>query len=210
MDPWIRSNKMDTILVTNTRAYSNGSSVAADIAQMIAEKGKKVALIDADLHRPILHKIFDLPQGLGLSDVLNNHRSPLSVLQHQVHNNLAILTSGRDPIADFDLFNSNKMRSHLRQIKHEYDKVIIHGPPFFYAETLALATLVDSVVMLIHPGYNKTETSRAIVDKFQRTGAAVIGVVMREQPRYQAKQSAFIDQLLAFDKQSRQVPDSDI
>lgn len=206
MDPWLRSNAMDTVLVTSTRAYSNGSSVAADIAQMIAEKGKKVALIDADLHRPLLHKIFDLPQSLGLSDVLNNHRSPLSVLHQQENSSLAILTSGIGPLADFDLFNSQKMRSHLQLIKNEYDKVIIHGPPFFYAEALALAALVDSVVMLIHPGTNKTESSRAIVDKFQRTGAAVVGVVMREQPRYQAKQSAFIDQLLAFDKQSRQIP----
>ena len=204
MDPWFRSNAMDTILVTNTRAYSNGSSVAADIAQMVAEKGKKVALIDADMHRPLLHKIFDLPQGIGLSDVLNNHRSPLSVFHQLEHGNLAILTSGIDPLANFDLFSSEKMRSHLQLIKNEYDKVIIHGPPFFYAETLALAALVGSVVMLIHPGYNKTETSRAIVDKFQRTGATVVGVVMRDQPRYQAKQSAFIDQLLAFDKQSRQ------
>jgi len=203
MDPFSRVSGMNTVLVTSTRAYSNGSSVAADMARMIAEKGRRVALIDADLHRPLLHKLFDLPQGLGLSDVLNNHRSPLSVLNKAGNENLALLTSGIDPLKDYELFSSGKMRAHLQLIKNEYDKVIIHGPPFFYTETLALANLVDSVVMLIHPGYNKTETSRAIIDKFQRTGAAVVGVVMREQPRYQANQSAFIDQLLAFDQQAR-------
>jgi len=199
-----RFGAMQTVLVTNTRAYSNGTSIAADLAQMIARKGKKVALIDADLHRPALHKIFDLPRGLGLSDVLNNHRSPLSVLNERENGNLSILTSGQDPISDFDLFCGEKMRSHLQLIKNEFDKVIIHGPPFFYAETLALATLVDGVVMLIHPGYNKTDSSRAIIDKFQRTGASVVGIVMREQPRSQANQTAFIDRLLTFDKQARQ------
>lgn len=205
MDPSFGLSGMNTILVTNTRAYSDGTSVAADLAQMVAQSGKKVALIDADLHRPALHKIFDLPRGLGLSDVLNNHRSPLTVLNALENGNLSILTSGMDPLTDFNLFYSNKMRSHLQLIKNEVDKVIIHGPPFFYSETLALASLVDSVVLLIHPGYNKTETSRSIIDKFQRTGASVVGIVMREQPRNQANQTAFIDRLLTFDKQVRQI-----
>jgi len=203
MHPFALTGGMDTILVTSTRAYSNGTSVAADLARMVAEKGKKVVLIDADLHRPLLHKTFELPQGLGLSDVLNNHRSPMSVLNPVEDSNLAILTSGIDPIDDWGLFGSDKMRSHFQLIRDTYDKIIIHGPPFFYTETLALASLVDSIVMLIHPGYNKTETSRAIIDKFQRTGASMVGVVMRDQPRYQARQSAFIDQLLAFDQQSK-------
>ncbi len=206
MDPIVDIKNMNVILVTNTRPYSDGFSTAADISQMVARSGKKVALIDADLHRPVLHKIFDLPPGLGLSDVLNNHRSPLSVLNKTKYANLSVLTSGTDPLADYALFDSDKIRSHMQLLKNEYDKVIIHGPPFFYAETLSLAFLVDSVVMLIHPGYNKTETSRAIIDKFQRTGTAVVGIVMREQPRNQANQSAFIDRLLAFDKQSRKSP----
>jgi len=195
---------MHSVLVTNTRVYSNGYSIAADIAQMLARNGKKVVLIDADLHRPILHKMFDLPKGLGLSDVLNNHRSPLSVLNIKENGNLAILTGGIDRIANFDLFSSEKMVEHFQLLNNEHDRIIIHGPPFFYSETIALAALVETVIMLIHPGTNKTDTSRAIIDKFQRTGATIVGIVMREQPRYQANQSAFIDRLLAFDKQTRQ------
>ena len=205
MDPFVPYSKVDTILVTNTRAYSNGASIAADIAQMLARNGKRVALIDADLHRPLLHKLFDLPKGLGLSDILNNHKSPLSVLNHRENGNLAILTGGIDPLSNYNLFRSEKLCNHLHLLKNEFDKVIIHGPPFFYSETLDLAGYVDSVILLIHPGYNKTETSRAIIDKFQRTGAAVFGIVMRDQPRNQAKQSAFIDQLLAFDQQAREL-----
>jgi Mrp family chromosome partitioning ATPase len=205
MDPSFRFSAMQTILVTNTRAYTSGSSIAADMALMIAQSGKKVALIDADLHRPALHKIFDLPLGLGLSDILNNHRSPLSVLNERENGKLSILTSGTGTLSDYSLFNSTKMHAHLQLIKNEFDKVIIHGPPFFYSEALALASLVDSVVLLIHPGYNKTDTSRSIIDKFQRTCPSVVGIIMREQPRSQAKQTAFIDRLLTFDKQARQL-----
>jgi len=204
MDPYQRLKSMKTILVTNTRSFSDGNSMAADIALMIAQSGKKVALIDGDLRRPAIHRIFNIPNDLGLSDVLHNHRSPLSVLHSLEDDNLSILTSGSHPISNFAVFNSEKMHSHLQLIKGKFDRVIIQGPPFFYSEALSLAVLVDSIVLLIHPGYNKTATSRAIVDKFQRTGAAVVGIVMRDQPKHQADQTAFIDRLLTFDKQVRQ------
>ena len=91
----------------------------------------------------------------------------------------------------------------MQILKEKFDKIIIHGPPFFFSEATSLAAQVDGVVLLIHPGYNKTDTSRAIIDKFQRTGATMIGIVMREQPKHQANQSAFIDRLLTYDKRAR-------
>jgi len=140
---------------------------------------------------------------VGLSDILQNHRSPLAVMHDRKEDNLSILTSGRLPANCFDLFNSIKMKESMQTLKEKFDKIIIHGPPFFFTEATSLAAQVDGVVLLIHPGYNKTETSRAIIDKFQQTGATMIGIVMREQPKHQATQSAFIDQLLTYDKRAR-------
>ena len=188
MDPFAHRGKVNTILVTNTRACPNGASIAADIAQMFASKGTRVVLIDADLHRPLLHKHFGLPKGLGLSDLLNTHRSPLSMLNHRENGKLAILTGGNDTGSNFKLFRSEKFRNHLQILKNEFDQVIIQGPPFFYSETLDLAIMVDRVVLLIHPAYNKTKTSQAIIGKFQRTGAALFGIAMREQSHNQAFQ----------------------
>jgi Mrp family chromosome partitioning ATPase len=65
---------------------------------------------------------------------------------------------------------------------------------------------VDGVILLIHPGYNKDETSRVIIEKFQKTGATIIGIVMRNQPKNQLNQKAFIDRLLSFDRRSRISP----
>ena len=198
----IKSNK--AILVTNSRPFSDNSSFAADIALLIAQSGQRVVLIDANFRRPILHKIFHLPNQLGLSDILYNHRSPLSVLHKRENDHLSILTSGGHAISSFDIFNSQKMRESLQALMGKFDRIIIHGPPFFFTEAISIATQVDSVILLIHPGYNKTDTSRAIINKFQRSGATVIGIIMREQPKYQAYQSAFIDRLLTFDKHAKQ------
>lgn len=195
-----------SILVTNTRAYSDGNSVAADLAALVAQNGKRVALVDADLRRPLLHSLFKLPNRVGLVDILLEQRS-LSAAMHPVNSNhLFVLTAGKLPVADIDLFALPKMSSFLSQLKAEYDKIIIHGPPFFYSEATTLAGKVDGVVLLIHPGHSKTDPYQAIMEKFQKTGATIIGIVMRDIPKYQINQSAFIDKLLTFDRQAHLTP----
>ena len=203
MEQMQKIKSIKTILVTNTRSFTDNNSVAADLAVMIAQNGKSVALVDADLRRPIIHTLFQLPNRVGLSDILQNHRSPLAVMHDREEDQLSILTSGRLPTSCVDIFNSAKMKESMQILKKKFDKIIIHGPPFFFTEATSLAAQVDGVVLLIHPGYNKTDTSRAIIDKFQRTGATMIGIVMREQPKHQANQSAFIDRLLTYDKRAR-------
>ena len=203
MEQTQKIKSIKTILVTNTRSFTDNSSVAADLAVMIAQNGKRVALLDANLRRPIIHTLFQLPNRVGLSDILQNHRSPLAVMHNREENYLSILTSGRLPTNCLDIFNSRKMKESMQILKEKFDKIIIHGPPFFFSEATSLAAQVDGVVLLIHPGYNKTDTSRAIIDKIQRTGATMIGIVMREQPKHQANQSAFIDRLLTYDKRAR-------
>jgi len=203
MEQMQKIKSIKTILVTNTRSFNDQNSVAADLAVMIAKNGKSVALVDADLRRPIIHTLFQLPNRVGLSDILQNHRSALAVMHDREEGHLSILTSGRLPTNCFDIFNSAKMKESMQTLKEKFDKIIIHGPPFFFTEATSLAAQVDGVVLLIHPGYNKTDTSRAIIDKFQRTGATMIGIVMREQPKHQANQSAFIDRLLTYDKRAR-------
>ncbi len=203
MEQMQKIKSIKTILVTNTRSFTDNNSVAADLAVMIAQNGKRVVLVDADLRRPIIHTLFQLPNRVGLSDILQNHRSPLAVMHNQEGGHLSILTSGRLPTNCFDIFNSVKMKESMQILKEKFNKIIIHGPPFFFTEATSLAAQVDGVILLIHPGYNKTDTSHAIIDKFQRTGATMIGIVMREQPKHQANQSAFIDRLLAYDKRAR-------
>lgn len=196
---------MKIVLVTNTRSYSDNNSVAVDLAVLIAESGSSVALVDANLRRPLLHTSFQIPNTLGLSDILQNHRTVLSAMQNTDRENLSVLTGGGKIPADLSFFHSQKMQDSLAILKKKYDRIVIQGPPFFYSEALYLASLVDGMVLMIHPGHNKTETSRAIMDKFYRTGVKIMGIVMREQPKHKGNQSAFIDRLLNFDKHMRQV-----
>lgn len=73
-------------------------------------------------------------------------------------------------------------------------------PPNHYLMSENLSPSGAGVVPFIHPGYNRTETSRAIIEKFQRTGAILIRLVMREHPKHQSETLGFIGQIYAYDK----------
>ncbi len=206
MDNYQKIKSIQSILVTNTRSFTDGSSIAADLAKLVAQNDKRVALIDADLKRPIIHTIFNLPNRVGLVDILKDSRPPLSVMHNLHDKKLYVLSSGKPTRSETDLIGSSKMTELLTYFKKRFDKIIVHGPPFFYSESTSLAAQVDGVVLLIHPGYNKNETSRVIIEKFQKTGATIIGIVMRNQPKNQLNQKVFIDRLLSYDRRARLSP----
>jgi len=192
-----------SILVTNTRSYSDSTSVAADLSGLIAQSGKRVLLVDADMHQPIIHQVFNLPNRVGLSDLLSGERSPSEIMHYIKEAKIHVITSGKAKSNPVESVHSTQMIQFLQGQKDQFDKIIIHGPPFFYAETAIMAALVDGVILMIHPGYAKSETSKAIIEKFQRSGATIIGIVMRNQPKHTLNQSAFIDRLLSYDKGMR-------
>lgn len=195
-----------TILVTSTKPFPDGSSVAADIALMVARNGQRVALIDADLRRPFLHHLFNLPNQSGLMDLLHEEQ-PLESLIHSVNSNhLFVLTAGLNNNGKSNPFDSPAMGKLFNQLLGKFDKVIIHGPPFTSPEIISLASKVDGLLFLIYPGAVKPDNSSRIMRPFQKIGARVIGVVMRDQPKYQFNQSAFLDKLLSYDRQARLAP----
>ncbi len=192
-----------SVLVTNTRSYSDSTSVAADLAGLIAQSGKRVLLVDADFHQPIIHQVFNLPNRVGLNDILSGERTFSEITHYIKEAKIYIITSGKTKSDPIESIHSTQMIQFLQEQKDQFDKIIIHGPPFFYAETATIAALVDGVILMIHPGYAKSETSKAIIEKFQRCGATIIGIIMRNQPRHTLNQSAFIDRLLTYDKGMR-------
>ena len=194
------------MLDTNSRSYSDSNSIAADLAVLITQSGKSVALIDADLRRPVIHRVFKLLNRVGLCDVLLNHRSLAAVMHSIMDNKLSVLTSGKTLNGSINLLSLPKMTDILLVLNQKFDKVIVNGPPLFYTEASTLAAQVDGVILMINPGYAKSDTSRIIVERLQRTGTTIIGIVMRNQPKHQSNQSAFINRLLSYDKRKRLSP----
>lgn len=172
-----------TLLVVSAHPAEGKSTIAANLAVTLAQGGKHVFLMDADLRRPNVHRFFNLTNRAGLSDLFRDTVSLADVTRAWRDPNLCIVTSGDIPPNPADLLSSKKMETILNSIKQTADIVIVDAPPFVVADASILASRVDGVLLVIQPGKTPTDAALSTIEQMKRSGARVVGVVMNRIPR---------------------------
>jgi capsular exopolysaccharide synthesis family protein len=126
-----------------------------------------VLLIDCDLRKPDLHRIFGLGDGPGLSDYLAEHRGLASLLQRTNVERLSLLPGGPVPANPSELMSSERMAEMLDEVKHRYqDRLIVidSPPPGMAAETSYLARQVDGILLVVQYGKTPREDVEDLMD----------------------------------------------
>jgi len=173
-----------TMLVTSPGPSEGKTTVAVNLAVIFSQADKRVALLDADMRRPRVHRLLGMSNREGLSNIFLNQSRLFSVgrgredLPH-----LLVITSGNLPPNPAELLGSIRMDLILDELRGSVDIVIIDTPPSLVADAQVLAAKVDAVLIVIQPGLTNTETARASLEMFKRAGARVVGVVMNRIPR---------------------------
>ena len=173
-----------TLLVTSPGPSEGKSTVAANLAVVMAQAGLKVTIVDADLRRPTMHKQFNQVNHAGLTDVIlrdPGQWSGISVVSGVP--NLSLLLSGSLPPNPSELLGSKRMHQLVDYLHQFNDVVIIDAPPLLpVTDALVLSPLADGVLMVID--YGSTRIGEAIQGKTQldQSGARILGVVMNKIP----------------------------
>jgi protein-tyrosine kinase len=151
----------------------------------MAQAGLSAILVDSDLRRPMLHKIFDLPNKEGLTTALLNGELALEgCLQATQVENLRVLTSGPLPPNPSELLGSQRMKSLIKVLKEKSDVVLFDSPPMAVTDAAVLAGQVDGVLLVTDAGNTRRETARRAKEDLTKVGANVLGVVLnRFSPR---------------------------
>ena len=173
---------LKTIMVTSPSPEEGKSTVAANLALVIAQSERKVALVDADMRRPRVHKILGLPNRFGVSSLFIMRQVHLDgALRPSEIPNLFTLTSGKIPPNPAELLGSAKMGEILEQIKSLVDVVVIDTPPVLaVTDSSVLSTRLDGVLVVLKPGVTKLAAARQAVEQLRRVGAPLLGVVLNK------------------------------
>lgn len=172
-----------TLLVTSAMPGDGKSSTAFNLALIIAQRGRKVVLIDADLRKPKIHTLLGVPNRDGLSDLFLGQVSVQDVIRPWRVDNVFAITSGTPPPNPTELLGSKRMEQILADLQQRFDTIIVDGPPFFVADSWVLSSKVDGVLVIIQPGHTRKSAARAMVEQIRRVSAPVIGVAINRLNR---------------------------
>jgi polysaccharide biosynthesis transport protein len=170
-----------SLLVTSAAPGEGKTTTAANLAVAHAEQGRRTLLIDGDLRRPSVHRNFNLPSVVGLSNVLLGELAWRDALLHLDElPELEILPAGPPSRRASDLVGRG-LSEILEEAASEYDLVILDAPPLLgFAEPLQMATAVDGVVIVARAGQTSRKAVASVLATLNRLRAKVVGIVLNE------------------------------
>ncbi|MFZ0632771.1 MAG: polysaccharide biosynthesis tyrosine autokinase [Acidobacteriaceae bacterium] len=173
------SRESKVIAVTSCQPAEGKSTVAMNMAAVLAQSGKKVALVDTDMRRPSVYKRLRLEGGKGLSEVLTGYYPLDEVIQtHETLSTLDIIPSGTVPPLPADLLASDQMTEVVRQLRARYDYVIFDTPPVLSVTDPAIvAAQADGMVLVIRQGYCTRRMLARAADILSELNVKVYGFV---------------------------------
>lgn len=171
-----------TILITSPSPADGKSTIAANLSSVIAQGGRPVVLLDADLRRPSIHKILELSNRIGLSDLFIKMPDHFSgSLRSTDVSNLHVITSGNLPPNPSELLSSGKMAEIINQLANQFNTIVIDSPPTnMVTDALVLSPRVDAVLLVVKPSETKWAVLRQAIEQLQRVNANLIGVVIND------------------------------
>jgi succinoglycan biosynthesis transport protein ExoP len=171
-----------TLLVTSASPMEGKTTITANLAAVIAQTGRTVVVVDADLRRPRIHKIFQLSNHQGLTDQFLRPMEHLDgVVKPTEVKDLFAITSGNLPPNPSELLSSEKMSNILKELTKQFNAVLLDTPPtLFVTDALVLASRVDGVLLVVKPSITKRTDLRHAIDQMRRVNANLLGVIVND------------------------------
>lgn len=171
---------LSKILITSPQPKDGKTTVATNLSVVMAQGGKKVSLVDADLRRPRVHKKMQVSNRQGLTSLFAGDNFQFDgVMKAANVSGLYLLTSGNLPPNPAELMSSERMYKILNELDARSDVVILDSPPAVaVTDPVILSKHVDGVLLVVEPGKTKLAAAQKVVEEMRRVGANLIGVVL--------------------------------
>lgn len=181
-----RKERVRTLLVTSSLPGEGKSSLATALARLLAVRGLKAVIVDADLRYPSVHQLFGLSRSPGLADVLEATKTLGDVIQKDVESGAFVVAAGSTSGSPTDVLQSARMSLVLTDLAAGFDVVIIDTPPVLAVPDAGiLARQVDMTALVVRWGATKAHTVATSLQRLQDFDAHIgIVLTMVDQKRY--------------------------
>lgn len=178
-----------TILFTSAQQGEGKSSTCHALALSFARLGKRVLIMDVDMRRPNAHRLFDIENKKGLSNVLGG-QCTIEQAMHATHvPNVDLITVGDIPPNPIELLSSPNFDAVVEKMKQNYDVVLMDSAPILgLADAIVLSTNVEATVFVVEAGRNTVRGAVSALDRVRRGGAHIVGTVLT---KYDAAQFGY-------------------
>jgi capsular exopolysaccharide synthesis family protein len=167
-----------TILVTSSQPAEGKTTTSTNLAISLSQTGASVLIVDCDLRRPRLHKVFGVKNSRGLANYLSGTGELASLVQPALPN-LFVLPVGPLPPNPAELLGSSRMKQTIDLLQGSFDYVVLDSPPVAsFADSLILSAMVEGVILVVKAGYTSREVANRTKTHLQTVGAKVLGSVI--------------------------------
>jgi succinoglycan biosynthesis transport protein ExoP len=170
-----------SVLFSSSVPSEGKTTISSNVSISLTQLGKKILMIDGDLRRPCLHRVFSIPNRPGLSEYLQEVCEWEDVVQSSSISGLDVVVCGERPLNPAELLSSDRMRRIIEQAKRRYDLVLVDSPTLLnMADSRILASYVDSVVLIVRSRATPKLLAKQACVNVRGAGATIIGAVLNQ------------------------------
>ncbi len=173
--------KCPIIGVTSSMRGEGKSTTAVNLSYVLAEKGKRVFLIDGDLRIPSIAKKMEIDNSPGLTDLLMGKGAQIGDFQSSWLNNWYILPAGDIPPNPSELLGSKRMEAILNDLKEKFDYIIVDLPPVnIVSDALSISNYITGMVVVIREEYTEKKELESCFRQLKLSNVNILGCVLNE------------------------------
>lgn len=173
--------KYKVIQFTSTIATEGKTTMISNFAYLMAQRKKKVLVIDLDLRKPKMHKVFDVANENGINDYLLGSIELSEAIKYSEEFKVDYLLSGEKTTAVVNVLTAEKLKKLIEELKEQYDYILIDSPPVLVvSDALYIANLVDGIIFNIAQNKARKKDVREALTSLEKTNTPIIGTLLTQ------------------------------
>ena len=169
-----------TLMITGTEPAQGTSTISVNLASLLAEQGKRVALVDCNLRHPKLHNLFGLSNDPGLTDILSEKTDWKKAIQKSTTENISVITAGSEAGAPLQAFDPARTEKLIESLRQQFEYIIMDTPALSVADAAMLASQTDGVILVARRSHTRRGSIQSASNFLSRFTDKFIGLVVNE------------------------------